>query len=196
MFRSRIPQLQRQMVIAFLFMPSVVFWGSGLLKDSITFAMVALFTSQFLSFDENRHTLGRIFFTSLISFISDQDQTLHFLLQCCLVLIPLAGWFSTFQDDQSAGPRINRSDPGSHFRSFRIFHAGVMGETLGEYSVNRVIDKAFVTNQDLKAGLLSGRFFDIGDFDPTILGMIGKAPAAINAALFRPYLWESPTVRV
>lgn len=71
------------------------------------------------------------------------------------------------------------------------FMLRVMGETLGEYSVNRVIDKAFVTNQDLKQDYYQGASFDIGDFDPTIPGMIGKAPAAINAALFRPYLWES-----
>lgn len=66
-----------------------------------------------------------------------------------------------------------------------------MGETLGEYSVTNVLDKAYVTNQDLKQEYYQGAAFDIGDFDPTVQGILGKIPAAITAALFRPYLWEA-----
>lgn len=69
----------------------------------------------------------------------------------------------------------------------------LMGESLGEYSVTKVLDKAYVTNQDLKQDYYQGASFDIGDFDPTVQGILGKLPAAINAALFRPYLWEAYT---
>ena len=45
--------------------------------------------------------------------------------------------------------------------------------------------------KDLKSDNYQGSSFDIGEFDPTVGGILSKAPVAINAALFRPYLWES-----
>ena len=67
---------------------------------------------------------------------------------------------------------------------------GVIGSSLGDYRVDNVLNKAVTTQQDLKQDYYGGASFDIGDFDPTISGILGKAPAAINAALFRPYIWE------
>ena len=66
-----------------------------------------------------------------------------------------------------------------------------IGDMLGEFSITNVMDKAIVTQQDLKSEAYQGSSFDIGVIDPTIPGMLKLAPKAINAALFRPYLWES-----
>ena len=33
--------------------------------------------------------------------------------------------------------------------------------------------------------------FDLGEIDPSIQGMMSKAHLAINAALFRPFIWEA-----
>ena len=67
---------------------------------------------------------------------------------------------------------------------------GAIGDSLGDYRVENVLTKAVTTQQDLKQDYYGGSSFDIGDFDPTIGGILRKAPLAINAALFRPYLWE------
>jgi hypothetical protein len=42
-FAMRFPDLKKEMAIAFLFIPSVFFWGSGLLKDSFTLGALGLF---------------------------------------------------------------------------------------------------------------------------------------------------------
>ena len=191
MFLLEFPQLQRQMAIAFLFMPSVVFWGSGLLKDSITFAMVALFTSSFYHLMKIRtHSWKNIILLLISSYLLIKIKPYIFFA----VLPGSILWLVGFQLSKMINPLVRASIAPilvviSGLSGY--FMLRVMGETLGEYSVNRVIDKAFVTNQDLKQDYYQGASFDIGDFDPTIPGMIGKAPAAINAALFRPYLWES-----
>ena len=67
----------------------------------------------------------------------------------------------------------------------------VMSGFLGDYSLENVLDKAVLTQMDLKSEHYQGSAYDIGDFEPTIRGIFSKMPAAINAALFRPYIWES-----
>jgi hypothetical protein len=42
----------------------------------------------------------------------------------------------------------------------------------------------------LKRDYYGGNSFDIGTFDPTIQGIIGKAPKAIMAGVYRPYIWD------
>jgi hypothetical protein len=65
-----------------------------------------------------------------------------------------------------------------------------LGSSLGVYSVETILERAVVVQKDLKSSYYGGNSFDIGDFDASIGSVIGKAPLAINAALFRPYLWE------
>jgi hypothetical protein len=67
----------------------------------------------------------------------------------------------------------------------------LMSGILGEYSIENVLNKAVITNMDLKSEYYQGSSFDIGDFDPTVGGILSKMPIAINAALFRPYIWET-----
>jgi len=66
-----------------------------------------------------------------------------------------------------------------------------MGNSLGDYALEKVLNKAVVSQQDLKRDEYGGSSFDIGDFDPTVSGVLKKAPQAINATLFRPYIWEA-----
>ena len=65
------------------------------------------------------------------------------------------------------------------------------GDRFGEYSADTVLEKASLTQQDLVRDQYGDNKFDIGAFEPTIQGIIPKIPSAINAGLYRPYLWES-----
>ena len=55
--------------------------------------------------------------------------------------------------------------------------------TAESYQRNHYGDGTFI-----KQG--QGSSYTLGDFDPTILGILSKFPAAVNVTLFRPYLWE------
>jgi hypothetical protein len=65
------------------------------------------------------------------------------------------------------------------------------GDRFGEYSADTVLEKASLTQQDLVRDQYGDNKFDIGSFEPTIQGILPKIPIAINAGLYRPYLWES-----
>jgi hypothetical protein len=191
MFIREFPELERQMALAFLFMPSVVFWGSGLLKDSITFAMVALYTTSYYHLLKIRKkVLLNIFLLIAASFLLIKIKPYIFFAVLPGSILWLVGFRLSKVENRlvrsSIAPLLILISAFSGYMMLRV-----MGETLGEYSVSRVFEKAYVTNLDLKQDYYQGAAFDIGDFEPTIPGMLGKAPAAINAALFRPYLWES-----
>jgi len=50
LFNDVFPALEKQFAISFLFIPSVVFWGSGLLKDTVTLSAVGWYTYHFYFF--------------------------------------------------------------------------------------------------------------------------------------------------
>ena len=64
-------------------------------------------------------------------------------------------------------------------------------DNTGQYSVDKVMDEAVVVQNDLKQDYYGGHRFDIGSFEPTIAGIASKAPVAIAATLFRPFVWEA-----
>jgi hypothetical protein len=66
-----------------------------------------------------------------------------------------------------------------------------MGDVLGVYSIDKVLDKAVESNKDQKQTYYGGNSFDIGDYDADPISMLQKAPQAIAATLFRPYVFEA-----
>ena len=60
-------------------------------------------------------------------------------------------------------------------------------------TIKSVAQKSFVTRDYLFriSNEQDGSGYTLGDFDPTILGMLQQAPAGVNVTLFRPYLWET-----
>ena len=69
-FVREFPNLSKEFAIALLFIPSVFFWGSGLLKDTITFASVCLFASSFSTIiTREKGIIKNIFLIIISSFL-------------------------------------------------------------------------------------------------------------------------------
>ena len=69
-----------------------------------------------------------------------------------------------------------------------------MGDALAEYQVESILDKAKVTQRDLKSDYYQGNSFDIGEYDSTIPSMLSKFPIATFSAIFRPLIVESNNI--
>jgi hypothetical protein len=66
-----------------------------------------------------------------------------------------------------------------------------LGSSLGSYgSIDKAIDKAIVTKNDLTRDAYGQNSFDIGEMDGSIGSIISKCPVALTAGLFRPFLWD------
>jgi ABC-type multidrug transport system permease subunit len=53
-----------------------------------------------------------------------------------------------------------------------------------------MVETAWIIQDDLKKDYYGGNSFDIGEFEPTIPGILSKVHKAIIAGLFRPFIWE------
>lgn len=194
MFVRYFPEFKRNLALGILFMPSVIFWGGGILKDSFTLAATCYFivaTNRFIMKEGN--VVGRVILLLASGFVivSIKPYILIILLPGTMV------WFFA--------SRI-RKIKNKFFRYvivpfIYIFVIGgtygvltTLSDSLGKFAPEKALQTAVVIQQDLKQEYYDGNSFDIGEFEATPLSILAKAPLAIEAGLFRPYLWESRNV--
>jgi hypothetical protein len=193
-FTKLYPRLQKQMAFAFLFIPSVIFWGSGFMKDTITLSCLGWLTHFiYVVFYENKkvvlNSIAVLFFLYVI-FIIKSYIVMAFLPAALLWGVGLLSY-------KIKDVRLIL------FARYFLYAASIAGlvvvggrmqtELFGEYNVESVGFKSFATRDYLYRISLEqdGSAYTLGDMDPTLLGMLEKAPAGVNVTLFRPYLWEA-----
>ncbi|MEI6347200.1 MAG: hypothetical protein WCP69_04545 [Bacteroidota bacterium] len=192
-FARLYPQIDFKIAIAILFMPSVLFWGSGILKDTIIMSSVAVFTTVFLKMA----VAGKYRITSILSLVLASWLMITIKAYVFVAMIPGAAiWF--------AHGRILRIK--SRFFRYATFPVAIsvflflgilmisqMGASLGEYgSMDKMVKKAQLTQDDLKRGEQYGNnYYDLGKIENTPGAMIRVMPQAVIAGLYRPFIWES-----
>lgn len=191
-FVDQFPTLQREFAIAIFFIPSVFFWGSGLLKDTYTLSALGFFTYCVYRFLIKKNRKTRYLVTLIIS------SLLLIFIKPYIFFAALPGsliwiFFNRVKRIQNPLLKVLILPIMLVVVSALIFFLlNVLGDYLGEYSIDKVLDKAVKTQQDLVRGeAYGGNNFDIGKFDATLSGVASKIPVAINLALFRPYIWDA-----
>lgn len=191
-FCEEYPRLTKEFAISILFIPSVLFWGSGILKDTFTFSAVcwmtyAIYNLVIKGVDRRNSIIYLIISAWML--ITIKPYIFVALLPGSLVWI----FFQRIRD--IANPIIKVLIAPIMLMVLGIgasFFFAQASESLGAYgSVDTMLEKAVVTQQDLKREAYGGRSFDIGDFEPTLPGVLSKAPIAIFSGLFRPTLLEA-----
>jgi hypothetical protein len=179
------------LAISILFIPSVVFWGSGLLKDTITLSAVGWYTYHFYYFfikKQYKFSSGLYVFISAFLLIAIKPYILFALLPGSII------WLSN-ERLKNIRNKVLRSLAAPFFISvgvgLGVLVLSQMGDVLGVYSIDKVLDKAVESNMDQKQDYYGGNSFDIGDFEATLPGVLSKTHLAISATLFRPYLWDA-----
>lgn len=191
LFNRQFPFLQKQMAISILFIPSVVFWGSGLLKDTITLSAIGWYTYYFHSFFiQKKYRFSGMMYILIASFLLISIKGYIFF-----ALIPGSIVWLSNERLKNVTNKIFQIVLGPVFIiggiALGVFILTQMGDILGVYAIDKVLDKALVSNIDQKQEYYGGNSFDIGNFDPSIKGVLGKAHLAISATLFRPFIWEA-----
>jgi hypothetical protein len=189
-FVREFPMLAGQFAWTILYTPSVVFWGSGIMKDSITLSAACMYAHGFYWFFTQRHFKIKYLialFTGIYFLLSIKPYILFALLPGSTL------WFITL--------RINKIK-NTFFRIIitpTLIALGILlgltvlntlGDSLGTYSMDKVIVTAFEAQKDLKQGYYGGNTFDIGDYEPTIPGLLSVSHKAVFATLFRPTLFD------
>ncbi len=189
-FLQEFPTLKRELAIAILFLPSCVFWGSGLAKDSFTLSAVGWFTYSFYHFFIKKKIKSIYVIELLVSafiILAIKPYILFALLPGAIL------WLSNQQITKIKNSTLQLfATPlliliGAGLAYYALTK---MGDSLGNYKIDKVMDRAVLVQQDMKAEYYGGKSFDIGNFDASIAGVVSKAPIAIFSGIFRPAIWD------
>lgn len=193
---KRYPHILKQLAISFLYLPSVIFWGSGIMKDTYTLAASCFcIYGVHTIFVSKENTFKNIFqlLVAVYLILSIKAYILFALLPGILIYVN----FERIKKIKSTFIKIVFFPVSIGVIAFiaQTFFISFEDE-FGKYSADKILEEAALQQQDLKRDVYGSNSFDIGEFEPTLQGVISKAPIAINAAIFRPYLWEvgSPTM--
>lgn len=195
-FYKRYPQLHFQLAVCALFIPSVVFWGSGILKDSLVLGALCLATYSIdLLINQRRLRLSTILVLIISIYVIFSVKL--FILQAFLPAVMLWVSYKKIMGSPSVMVRLLVLPfllAGGALLSYWM--VAKVGESDSRYAIDNIARTAKVTAYDIGfyTGRDAGSGYSLGEQDGTFTGMLLKAPQAINVTLFRPYLWEVKNV--
>ena len=191
-FYEQYPQLHRWLAIASFFIPSVFFWGSGLLKDTITMGCLGMATYQVYRIFIKKKFKIRHFLLIAISLFGLYSIKIYILLTFLPAVIV---WVFLANLDSIKSPVLKLMSAPFMIGSAIILGYFAMlkaGEDNKKYALNSLAKTAQITAYDIRyyTGRDAGSGYSLGELDGTFSSMLRLAPQAINVSLFRPYLWE------
>lgn len=191
-FVRNFPHLERWIAFSILFIPSVIFWGSGILKDSIVLAFIGILTYAVKKLFIDRQVRILHVLLLLVSVVVIFEVKIYVLL-CFLPAMLLWIYASAFYKIRSVVLKgllipfvFALIVVSGYFAVLKI------GEDDKRYSIENLSKTARITAYDIGfyTGKNAGSGYSLGELDDSFTGMAVLAPAAINVSLFRPYLWE------
>lgn len=198
-FFRQFPKLHKQLAIAILFIPGVIFWSSGIMKDSICMLFV-----------------GVIVYSVQNIFIYNRKKIISALLAVTgfYVLVNLKAYIALALLVSIALYAIVVLKDKIKFTTAKVLVLPVasvliigaalltmnkIGESLQRYSFENIIETAQVYQGYHYRISIAGRGSDVRTGSSYSLGeinynsplnIISKFPAAVNVTFFRPYIWE------
>lgn len=193
---SRYPQSAIAINFSVLYLPSTVFWGSGMMKDTFAFGATCYAVYGLHEFFITKRRKLKDILQLAFAFYLIITVKAYIMFALLPGLLIFAN-FERLKAVKSIFVKIIIL-PLSIGLIFIIANTLFFDfdELFGKYSADNLLEEAAVQNADLKRDIYGDNSFDIGSFEPTLKGAISKFFPAVNAAIFRPYIWEvgSPTM--
>jgi hypothetical protein len=189
------PLLQDKLAFAVLFMPSCLFWGSGIIKDTFTFASLCWFV----------HALDNIFFqkrnrtSSWLAVLLSSVIMIGMKPYIFMMIFPASlSWllYHRVARIRNALVRVLVLPVAFVlFGTLTLMTLNALGDKLSKFSLDRVLETMVVSQADMKRGQQYGEnYFDLGEIEPTWSSVFSKAPAATFAGLFMPSFFQVDNV--
>jgi hypothetical protein len=193
-FNNLYPEINTWTAFACLFVPGVVFWGSGIFKDTVTMAVLEISTFLIYSMFIKGHIRIWKLLLLAICFWTIFSVKLYILL--CFLPSLIAWVFSR-------NLALIRSNMVKWMVTPIVIVTGIalgflaiqkVAEEDPRYNLSRLTETARITAYDIRYGwgarFGEGSTYTLGELDGTLAGMLALSPQAINVTLFRPYPWE------
>lgn len=191
---GKYPNNNGKLAIAVLFIPSVVFWGSGVLKDTVTLGALGWMTWSLLRWIDHKKRGLTEAVVLIISIFTIYKIKLYILI-CYLPMVAVWLFFKHIKRIRNLVLKILVVPILlSIFGIVGFFALEQITNENDKYALNNLAERARITAYDIRYGWgarTGGEGgYDIGIPDGTWLGMFRLMPDAINVSLFRPFLWE------
>ncbi|HEX8549519.1 MAG TPA: hypothetical protein VF691_21330 [Cytophagaceae bacterium] len=195
-FYQLYPALDRQLAISIFFIPSVFFWGSGLLKDSITLGALGwLFYAVYNLFIVRKEIAASSIYLFLGCYILAVVKI--YILLC---FIPAASIWIFITYSNNIKYKLLKILLKPLLLVFAIAFAYLVSTEFSkenkQYSLDNIANTAKVTADwvSYSGKLTQGSNYDLGEYDASFTGLLKKFVPAVWVSLYRPYLWEVKNV--
>lgn len=190
-FASYYPNIRKFFFIAILCFPSVIFWGSGILKDTITLSCSGwvIYSIYNIFIIRRRVALNSIILAfGLFMILLIKPYIIFALLPGTLMWIfsqRIYAIRNTFIKILIIPLIFSICISGGYYIIKNL------SNYMGKFSLSKIKQTAAVTENDLKQAYYGGHSFDIGKISNTPAGYIKIFPKAFIAGIYRPFIWES-----
>lgn len=195
-FYKLFPKQHFGMAVAVFFIPSVFFWGSGILKDTITFGALGWATySIYYLFIERRNILPSVLIL-LLSFYTIYVVKIYILL-CFIPAAILWIFYLRIGAVKNVVVKVIIAPVVLGIAGVIGYYSVLkIGEDNPRYDVENLANTAKITAEWIHyvSEREGGSAYTLGDFDYSPAGMLRKFPLAVWVSLYRPYLWEAHNI--
>lgn len=193
------PRLHKQMAIATLFIPSVFFWGAaGLMKDTIIIASIgySVWGAYYLFIKNRKRKLAFFYFSIGMYLITSIKPYVAMALFPSLIIWIFIGINSKIRNATLKKLIFPLLLLIGLITSFILFKSIVTFGGQDKYALKNIVTYAenmqtwhkYVTEKSGGVG------YDLGEFTPSLGGLLSAITKSINVTLFRPYIWEAKKV--
>jgi hypothetical protein len=184
------PELRKKFAYCIFYIPSVVFWGSGVFKDTLTMCGLYLFTVSIYNVVIKRDIkLSNFIWLSIGLYLMISIRLFYLvILLPCLML-----WFFAEYWDKLIKSRFVKalSFPLLLVISFVFIVYGLRSVMATDTSLSTKALKEKAEGFQSYHGSLGGSSYDLGIVDYSTGSLLKALPLGINVTFFRPYLWET-----
>ncbi|OGX81365.1 hypothetical protein BEN47_19280 [Hymenobacter lapidarius] len=187
------PHVYKELAWTIFYVPSMFFWGSGLLKDSLCMGALGWLFYALYRGAIQRQALVRCTIIGFVAAYALLSIKVYILL-CFLPGALLWVFNETNARIKNQSVRLVAKPVFLVVGSLMAFYTAT-NLTKGDekYDVDNIGARSKITADYLYQVSLAqeGSGYSLGELDGTIGGMVKLAPQAIGTSLFRPFIWEA-----
>src|SRR5690606_1373330 len=181
------PESKKFFSYAFLFFPSFVFWGAGIMKDTICAAAISQIVYAFYAVFIQNKRKSKLIISILIAIyiLLITKPYLLFALIPGLIFWGTFGYISSIKNNLVIFGLVPIFIIFASIGSFYLLNQAIIS-SFG--STDQALERAVITQQDLiRSEQYGSNFYDIGKYDPSFTGLLSKTPIALTVGLFMPF---------
>lgn len=194
-FYEQYPQMHKKFAIAILFLPTFVFWSSGILKDSICIASLGWITYGLYEIFYRKkgilkNSLIIIVFSYLLIILKVYILISYVPFFILFIILKNVQTVNNIALKYVLAPALILGSMFGFTKALKSY-----GDELGQFAVKDLttsIKRYNVAYENQANSGSANSNFSLGvEFDGSMMGLVKLSPVAIFTTFFRPFMWES-----